>query len=119
MDFGILPMVPTWVPVHPRGMGPILGRLFFFPKLSDVKNLSIFQKIKHLVNLHLKNQKIPENSPSLGLKNSNFFWEKISGPIIIFFVNDQISQKTKKTWLIYTGKTRFFQKFPIFWFFKQ
>jgi hypothetical protein len=40
MDFGILPMVPTWVLVHPRGMGPILGRHFFFPKLSDIENLS-------------------------------------------------------------------------------
>jgi len=68
MDFGILPMVPTWVPVHPRGMGPILGRLFFFPKLSDVKNLSIFQKIKHLVNLHLKNPKNSRKFSIFGFK---------------------------------------------------
>jgi hypothetical protein len=68
MDFGILPMVPTWVLVHPRGMGPILGRHFFFPKLSDIENLSNFQKIKNLVNLHLKNQKNSRKFSIFGFK---------------------------------------------------
>ncbi len=99
MDFGILPTVPTWVLVHPRGMGPILGRLLCPPKLSDIQNLSIFQKINNLVDLHLKNQKKSRNSPALGFKNSKICWKNIRGPILIFFVHDQISQKTKKTWL--------------------
>jgi hypothetical protein len=68
MDFGILPMVPTWVLVHPRGMGPILGRLFFSPKLSDIENLSNIQKIKHFVNLHLKNQKNSRKFSIFGFK---------------------------------------------------
>jgi hypothetical protein len=60
----------------PKRDGSYPGEAFFFPKLSDIENLSNFQKIKNLVNLHLKNQKKSRNSPSLGLKNSNFFWKK-------------------------------------------
>jgi hypothetical protein len=43
-DFGIFPMVPTWVLVHPRAMGSIPGRLFLFPKLSDIKKFVTFSK---------------------------------------------------------------------------
>jgi hypothetical protein len=106
MEFGILPLVPTWVLVHPRGMGPVLRRLSLFPKLSDIKKIVNFSKIKNLVSLHLEKKK-SRNSPSLGFLNSNFFGEKSVVLSSSSLYMTKFPKKLKKTWLIYTGKTRF------------